>query len=372
MRESERGQASAEYVGVLALAALAFVTAGAMVGLGEIPAAVASTVRTGICIVAGDICRDSDARAAGLQPCTVSDRSQGGGTTFSVGWVRVGGADGLLVARRSDGSVVITKSDESRGGVGAGIGFEATPLGVDVGLYGALDFTIAHGRSWEFPDSAAAARFLAGADDVPPTWRFGELGGGLSGEVSAALKGIRYAGVHAGAGMAAGARHGRGQTTLYMRGQLESGANVWAPQGQAGVVGPGGQVMIELTTDGDEVREVAFRTATHSAGGRQVIDTVARLDLRDPRNRAAARSVLVSGVPTPPRLLALMRYTVRHGTVERAVYDVRDSSSSFALAVKLVAGLGLEDKDVDVERRLVAASAWTNGSQERLREDCLA
>jgi hypothetical protein len=82
--------------------------------------------------------------------------------------------------------------------------------------------------------------------------------------------------------------------------------------------------------------------------------------------------VLVNGVPAPPRLLALMRYAVQHGTVERAVYDVRDSSSSFALAVKLVGELGLEDKDVDIQRQLIAASAWTHGSQERLREDCVA
>src|SRR6185436_16596989 len=107
--------------------ALAFVSAGAMVGLGEVPTAVASTVRTGICLVAGDICRDSDARAAGLQPCVVDDRSEGGGTTFSVGWLRVGGADGLLIAQRSDGSVVVTESEQERGGVGAGIGVEATP-----------------------------------------------------------------------------------------------------------------------------------------------------------------------------------------------------------------------------------------------------
>jgi hypothetical protein len=372
MREAERGQASAEYVGVLALAALAFVGAGAMVGLGEVPAAVASTVRTGICLVAGDICRDSDARAAGLQPCTIGDHSEGGGTTLSVGWLRVGGADGLLVAQRSDGSVVITKSKESRAGAGAGVGFEATPLGVDVGVYGALDFTITHGAAWEFPDAASAARFIADADDVPPTWKFGAMGGDVSGEVSAALKGIRFAGVHAGAGMAAGARYGRGQTTLYMRGHLNTGANMWAPGSETAVTGPGGEVMIELTVAGDDVREIAFRTASSRAGGSQVIDTVARLDLRDPRNRAAAESVLVNGVPAPPRLLALMRYTVQHGTVERAVYDVRDSSSSFALAVKLVAELGLEDKDVDIERQLIAASAWTHGSQERLREDCVA
>ena len=171
---------------------------------------------------------------------------------------------------------------------------------------------------------------------MPPTWRFGELGGGLSGEVGAALEGIRYAGVHAGAGIAAGARHGRGQTTLYMRGRLESGANVWAPQGQAGVVGPGGQVMVELTTEGDEVREVAFRTATHGAGGRQVIDTVARLDLRDPAQPGGGPVRPRERGADPAAAAALMRYTVQHGTVERAVYDVRDSSSSFALAVKLV------------------------------------
>jgi hypothetical protein len=267
---------------------------------------------------------------------------------------------------------VVTKSKESRAGAGAGIGFEATPLGVDVGLYGALDFTITRGAAWEFPDAAAAARFLAGARDVPPTWKFGAMGGDISGEVSAALKGIRFAGVHAGVGMAAGARYGRGQTTLYLRGHLATGATVWAPGSHTGLTGPGGDVMIELTVVGDDVRELAFRTASSRADGSQVIDTVARLDLRDPRHRAAARSVLETGVPAPPRLLALMRYAVQHGTVERSVYDVRDSSSSFALAVKLVAELGLEDKNVEVERRLIAASAWTNGSQERLRADCVA
>ena len=372
MWKSERGQASAEYVAVVALATLAFVIAGAVAGLGEIPAAVASTMRTGICIVAGDICRDSDARAAGLQPCTVEDRSEGGATTVSVGWFRLGGADGVLVAQRSDGSVVVTKSKQGRGGVGAGAGLESTPLGIHVGVSGTLDFVISGGSAWEFPDAAAAGRFLAGADDVPPTWRFGELSGDIGGEVSASLKGIRFAGVHAGAGVAAGARVGRGRTTLYMRGHVESGANVWAPQSQAGPTGPGGQVMIELTLEGDEVRELAFRTAGRGVGRGQVVDTVARLDLRDPRNRAAARNVLVAGVSAPPQLLALMRYTARHGTVERAVYDVRDSSTSFSLGVKLIAELGLDDKDIEVERTLVAASAWTHGSQERLREDCIA
>jgi hypothetical protein len=137
------------------------------------------------------------------------------------------------------------------------------------------------------------------------------------------------------------------------------------------MTGPGGQLMIELTLDGTQPREIAFRSAARGAGRGQIVDTVTRLDLRDPRNRAAAESVLMNGM-APPRLLALMRYTARRGTVERSVYDVRDNSSSFALAVKLGAELGLEDRDVEVERTLIAASAWTHGSQERLREDCIA
>jgi hypothetical protein len=322
--------------------------------------------------VAGDICRDADAHAAGLQPCTVKDHATGDGTTVSVGWVRIGGAGAVLVAQRSDGSVVVTKSKQGRAGAGAGVGVEATPLGIQVGVWGSIDFVIAGGSAWEFPDAAAARRFLAGARDVPPTWRFGDLGGDLGGEVSAWLKGVRFAGVHAGAGLAAGARIGRGQTTLYMRGHLDTGANVWAPQSHAGLTGPGGQVMIELTLDGTQPRELAFRTAGPGPAKDQVVDTVARLDLRDPRNRAAAGSVLAGGVPAPPRLLALMRYAVQHGTVERAVYHVHDSSGSFAVAVRLIAELGLEDRDVEVERRLVAASAWTHGSRERLREDCIA
>ena len=66
-----------------------------------------------------------------------------------------------------------------------------------------------------------------------------------------------------------------------------------------------------------------------------------------------------------------MLYTVQHGTVERAVYDVRDESSDFELAARLGQELGLELEDIKVQRRLVAASAWTPGSQERVREDCV-
>jgi hypothetical protein len=66
-----------------------------------------------------------------------------------------------------------------------------------------------------------------------------------------------------------------------------------------------------------------------------------------------------------------MLYTVQHGTVERAVYDVSDESGTFSLAARLGMELGVDLDKVKVQRRLVSASAWTPGSQERVREDCL-
>ncbi len=354
------GQTTAEYTALLALVAVVLASAGAVVGPGEIGAAVVRGVRTGICIVGGDICRASDAAAAGLEPCTVGERYEGGGTTVSVAWLRIGGGRELTVATRSDGSVLVTRTAEHRAGAGVGLGIEASPLGLEVGVEGSIDFTVARGEAWEFEDAAAARRFLGG-EDVPPTWRFGEAGEVLTGSAGMSLGGSTLAGVEASARAAEGARVGRGRTTLYMRMRLSSGIKL---PGGVGIGGPtSGDVMTELTLVGDEPREVAFRTVGRSAGGGRVADTVARLDLRDPANRAAADAA--------PDLPSLLRLAVQRGVVERAVYDVDEDARGLELAVRIGAQLGLDAADVRVQRRLVAASAWTPGSQELVREDCL-
>ena len=105
-----------------------------------------------------------------------------------------------------------------------------------------------------------------------------------------------------------------------------------------------------------------------------MVETVGRLDLRDPGNRAAAEPLLSRRLPWPPaiarELAPLLARTVRTGTVERAVYEVRDGSDDFALNAKFGLALGFDAEEVEVDRRLVAASAWTQGSRERERADC--
>jgi hypothetical protein len=373
------GQASAEYAAVLALVAAALAGAGAVLGLGGVGEAVASGVRTGICIVGGDVCRASDAEAAGLAPCTVAERTHGGGATLTIVSIRLGSSGEWTVASRSDGSVVVTRADERSAGVAAGIGAEASPFALRFGVKGTYDFTIATGEAWELPDAAAAARLLA-ADDgdrPPPTWRFGDLGAELRGKVGATVGGAMLTGVESTATAALGARIGRGRTTLYVRARLDGpAASVWLPGGGARLPAPGtGDVLVELTREGGELREMAFRTAGRGGRPDEMVETVGRLDLRVPANRAVAERLLRWRLPWPPSVVGDLRAvalrTVQAGVVERAVYAVRDDSSDFEVAARLGFELGIQADRVHVQRRLVAASAWTEGSNERERVDCL-
>jgi hypothetical protein len=50
---------------------------------------------------------------------------------------------------------------------------------------------------------------------------------------------------------------------------------------------------------------------------------------------------------------------------------VRDASSGFRAGVRLGVALGVDASRSHVDQRLVAASAWTHGSPERERADCL-
>src|SRR5690348_2310428 len=174
------GQGSLEYVGLLALVATALAVAAPAAGLAGVPAELSRVVRTGVCIVGGDVCRASDAAAAGLAPCTVSDRRRGGGAAVTVLSLKVGGDHQWLVARRSDGSVSVTKVGSDELGASGGLGYELGPL--KVGVEGEAAMTVAQGVGWEFPDAASARRFLEAARyglsrataRWPAAWRSGE------------------------------------------------------------------------------------------------------------------------------------------------------------------------------------------------------
>jgi hypothetical protein len=298
--------------------------------------------------------------------------------TLTIASIRFGEGDTWTAATRSDGSVLITKHRRRTGGAQTGLGVEASPLGLDFGIEGDLDFAIAGGRGWEFADTASAARFLSHRDEdrVSPTWRFGEAGEVLTGKADASVGGVTLTKIEASAEGAAGVRVGRGRTTLYVRAKLDSGAAAWLPGDAREVHGPStGDAMTEITLERGEPREIALRTAKRGPRPGQVTEWVARLDLRDPVNRAAAEPLLSRRLPWGPGVLSDLHQvalrTVQAGTVERAVYAVHDESGNLEVAARLGIAFGVDAEQVDVDKRLVAASAWTPGSHERVREDCV-
>ena len=384
------GQGSLEYVGLLALVSTALaVAAGPAAGLAGVPGRVAGIVRTGVCIAGGDVCRATDAAAAGLAPCTLSDRLRGGGLAVTVLSVKVGGEHEFLVARRSDGTVAVTKVARDDLAASGGLGFEAGPWRAGVEAQAGL--RVASGVGWEFADAAAARRFLAEARDGlspavarwPVAWRSGEAGLATSGWAGLGVQSkgadgsaveTTAVGIELAAESAIGARIARGSTTFYLRAETTGPRTTGVLAGLLDA-GPGGPVVAEYTRDGGGPRELAFRVSGRGARRGEAVETVARLDLRVEANRAVAERLLRHRAPWPPAvaadLRAAMLQAVRAGTVERSVYAVADGSRSFGLAGRLGAEVGLEADYAKVDRRLVSASAWTAGSQERAREDCL-
>ena len=157
---------SAEYTALLGLVGAALAGAGAVVGLETIGDAVASGVRTGICIVAGDVCRASDAEAAGLAPCTVAEQHARRGADLH-GRLDPAAARTTrwTASRRSDGSVIVTHTDEAAAGRhGRASASRRARSGSTSGSSGKLDYALGFGRAWEFPDAASARRFLDAAD----------------------------------------------------------------------------------------------------------------------------------------------------------------------------------------------------------------
>jgi len=108
-----------------------------------------------------------------------------------------------------------------------------------------------------------------------------------------------------------------------------------------------------------EPRELAFRTAVAPPAGGTLTEVVARLDLTDPANLAAARD----------RQAALDRIAT-HGTVERLVSRVRDDSRGAALAVKAGLEFKLGGRRVSVHQQLVEASVQRGALRSR-RLDCV-
>jgi hypothetical protein len=337
-RSGQDGQASVEYVGVIALVALILAVGAAIItftGLGE---RVIHTIRQGLCQVAGFAC------PVPPKPCIVRRNAERDTGSVTVGIVRVGSDAAVIRELRSDGRVLVTLIGGSHGGaeIGIGAGGEIVAGGAPLPAGGeARAAAIVHlggGRQWVLRSQAEADRLVddLGQDetipilDGPAEVIDEALGGGTEvrkpdvewveggpgGEASAAIGAGLSVSASASMGQVEGTRfdHRTGARTLYLRLDSTGSAAISAKLVGASVTSPG-TTSVALTFDrhGKPVELSASATralegtvglppglraliaqsaggATPGPGARVEVD--ARLDLTAPANVEAARRLM--------------------------------------------------------------------------------
>lgn len=367
------GQAAVEYTSLLlVIAAVITVTAGAVPGVGE---RIIKSVRTGLCIVGGDVCRSSDAVAAGLLPCVTSERSKRQDTTVDLAVVRLGGHGEWQLALRSDGQAVVTRLEENEIGGTVGVGLTFSPAGVGADATAALVAVYHGGRAWRFPDAASASAFLnAAARDASvrearaPDVLWHALGGRAGGEAGVAIADLARAGVDVETDSAIGLRSDGGRRTLTLDlGIDDPRFSAYLPGFPAGR-GTERSWVAELSWERGAARELTLRAATGDS--ERLEEFAARLDLREAGNRAVAERLLHPG-PSVADLGALAERIRTHGVIERDGYTVAERRRGFSIAGRLGVALGLEHHRITTERRLVDAVTWIRGGPPRRRFDCI-
>ena len=400
---SERGQATVEYVGLIALVG-ALLVAGGIAAFGPALAeGVVEGLRRALCAVTGTACDH------GREPCVVASQEvrERGEVTGLV--VTVGRDHAILRERRSDGSVLVTVIDGLDAGVQAAVGIEGAlrvgrgELGAGGALRGALIAEGGGGRTWLARDAREADASVAaiGSDGrlrwltAPYRVVGGVLGlrrepeatevyleGGLRGRGAGELSLPQVdAQLHAVVAAAGGVRWNRrsGERTFYL---ARSGELAGALASVLGDVGGGvqGEGRLALTLDrrGRPLRLTALAAYERSDGrdrGRRT-ELEATLDLRDPPRAAAVRALLpglaTRGAARGAALHALLARLRAEGRTDRRIYATARDGRGLGGRLTALGALGAQALRSTTGTRLLDAASRSPGGPWLRRDDCLA
>jgi hypothetical protein len=404
----ERGQATIDYLALIAVLAILLVAAAAVVSGGApgVANAVLAQVRHALCIVTGGACP-----AERLLPCVVASERDARHVAVTVFLVRLDGDRYILREKMSDGTVRLTLAHRGGGGVEVGIG-SRLKAALKGRVFGIDDEARAGGEGVLGYGEVFVARSDREADEILRTIRrrVPLVGGGGPDPserfVDGGSRGLGRLGV---GGPAAGASvEGLAESTVSVRRDERSGqVTITLSAGGAGwallsafMSGPSGasdrQVSFTVTLDRDHrpielglaasgtlAAGVAVPTGlagplgVHDSGDAQLNltgrrwDVAARLDLRDPE--VAAAWAAFRHDPTSVAAIRALAEQLR----TRAILDVRSyavSTESDGVAAGLGAGPrfgGEIDHTTDRARLLAAATRPPGGLWER-RADCVA
>lgn len=397
---STRGQATVDYVALIALLAMLFAAAlaGAIPGAPGIVNAVAGQVHHALCAVGGRPCPELARR-----PCTVASTRDAQHVAINVLLLRIDHDRYVLRERMSDGTVRLTVARGGGAGAEVGVGarVSAKAKGREIGSMdearGGVQGVLGSGRVFVARDAREADAFMRairdGRSPAPPREVFVE--GGIRGVGSLGIGGaLAGASLEGFSGTEIGARRDRrtGDVTLTLRaGAAGWGAVTVALGGPAGTADRATTLGLTLDRHRRPVELSLSAAGTLGAGatlpvglagalgggsawsartGGRRWELTARLDLRDPVVATAWRDVRHD--PRSGDAIRTLGETIR----ERAHLDVRayrtDSTSSGAAAgiAEVVRVGGALDHTIDRSRLLTAASRPPGGLWEQ-RLDCV-
>lgn len=426
----DRGQASLEYVALLALLVVALGTALAFGGaLPRLDRTVVATVRHGVCLVSGGVCTPGEARAAGLAPCPLFRRSADERASASVVMIALQRGDSMALERRSDGTASVSFMDGESAGYTGGVGVRLSPLGVQASADYVAGAAFTAGRTWEFSTVAAAEAFVRryAADQslggevrevghdlcfLCPGWLRGHgrpelpppssrsIEGGVFAQATATL-GLSAAGIDGvSADPSVGAVLGRqtagSRTTWYLG--LDGSLLLHLGPVLSPLAGArSASAVVELTSDHGRPVELRVRAAATASGdpvlsmltmsdaqlgdalraslagagpGGRALEAEVALDLRDPANLAAVQAFLSGGLPRPEEVAALGRRLTSDAAVDLHLFDYHASDFDVSGELGFGGRVGAEyQRSVEV-RRLLGAWSRRPGGPVRPREDC--
>jgi hypothetical protein len=417
------GQATSEYVALVALVAVVLVLAAGLTS-GGIGGRVLAGMQRALCHVMGGGCPRVAPPAADLAPCPLERSLRVERLSETIAVVRLGTSGTLSAVRSSDGRVAVTLANGSTAGgeIGAGVRLKLRDRPLGGAATGGLAATWTSGRSWTFPDAAAARDFVSryGSKEtiggklideirsrcsllcdaigwrphpqLPPPDELDEEGGATASlGASLGLPG-RSGSASATATAVLGRRIERdGATTWYLRADAATTAGLHLPA--AALAGDAaGEAVLSYGLDahgrplalGVHLAGRAGATATagnargaHVDGQRAaVVELDATLDLREPENRAAAAALLDAlGDPArlgaaPRRAAALGRRIAQRAQIDVRTYALRERTGGIGATVGLGVELGGAFERTTQGLRLLSAQTRLPGLPFLPRDDC--
>ena len=399
---SERGQATVDYVAIVAVLAIVFsaALASAAVGGPGIVNAVAGQFRHALCLVGGGSCPDWRSK-----PCAVSTTRRQRHFAVTVVVFRYDNDKVVLREEMSDGTVRLTVSTAHGGGLEVGFGASARVKvkGRDLGASDeariAAQLAYGSGKVYIARDKHEADAFMKAIEDgdapAEPSEDFHEGGprvignGSIGGPgANASLRGV--------AGMVIGLKRDlvSGERTLTLNpGRGGSGAigiGLGGPSGAQDISATFGLTLdrtqhpIELSVaatgtlaGGAALPLPLMRTLRASAGGfsgslrGRRWEANARLDLRDPLVAAAWKQF--RGDPTSVDAIGALGAAIRdHAALDVRTYASAGTSSGVNAGISEGIVFRGEYEHTDDRSQLIAASSRPSGGLWEPRIDCVS